>query len=569
MCRITEGLKTRFHENRGKISAEASRILEGACDEKMECMDSKFGLWDILSTKIDGSLMTRAIAQVSLKSSMYLKSANPLLKRVLHYPYVALSISCRRYLGRKVLLACEVAIEYHLALNSSSHVNWVRQQGEHTLHLLEEVERESQRSYDFIIDREIEAPDTFRAIQSYRGAIIVMKKMQDFIREIHAQGIINERERRFVNEKVAKKLQRLEVIGPVWRPPGYKESVSMLKPFSTLEKDVFDKIWEKGLISECKPGEILFNAHDDVSTDQKQGIIYILNGMAKRQRVLNSKESEKFCGFGSCIGVLQALPLASPRGAESLVAVGNALGRGPVIFRISQEDVEEMLLRGQNGSNVFLQLVQEWIVTASLQVFEDLESPISLEIIKYMEKHSAKTLPKTPRRLKSLFAEQNVRPGASARHEINLRNSMSLQRVFSEDFIGVDSSLPETNETSEESMNLERARICVQKMAQRLRQNLDKAKVLHFHQGESIRQDSTAILMLGHLKADENIQDEERAPSEEGTLRAPAAIPWMAEIDDQVIWGDTSNIGIALQSFVTWRVISQSALVVLYPKLPT
>ena len=36
--------------------------------------------------------------------------------------------------------------------------------------LLEEVELETERVWTFIIEREIEAPDRFRAIQSYRYA---------------------------------------------------------------------------------------------------------------------------------------------------------------------------------------------------------------------------------------------------------------------------------------------------------------------------------------------------------------------------------------------------------------
>lgn len=564
ICRITEGLKTRFHENQGKISDEASRILEGACDERMEYLDHKFGLWDILSRKISGSLITRAIAQISLKSSKCFNSSNPWLKKAFHYPYVLSSILCRKYLGRKLLLACEVAIEYNLALNSSSHLNWIKLQGDYTSSLLEELEVESQRSYNFIIDKEIEAPDTFRAIQSYRGAIIVMKKMQDFIHQIHAEGIINERESEFVYDKVAQKLQRLEVIGPVWRPPCYKDSIRSLKPFSTLEKDDFKDLWDKGTIAECKPGEILFHA-DDVSTD-RQGIIYILTGIAKRQRVLNSVESVKFCGSGSCFGLLQALHLSSLRGTESLVAVGNALGTGPIIFRISQEDVEEMLLRGENGSNAFLRLVQGWIKMASIHVFEDLESPICLEIIKHMERYTVEcSVAKNPRRLRTLFHEQSLHPDASDWQEINGRNSMRLQRVFSKDFIGVDNSLPNTDKASQDSMSLERATMCVQKMTQRLKRDLDEATVLYFKQGESIHQDCTLILMLGQLKQDENIQDEERVLSQERTLRAPAAIPWMAEIDDQILWGEASNTEMASQSSITWRVISQNALVVLYP----
>eukprot|EP00889_Picochlorum_renovo_P005869 jgi/Picre1/32899/NNA_008228.t1 len=165
--RITEGLKTRFHESRhlGKISDEAFRILVGACDEKMEITShSKIGVWDILVKKISRSLITQVIASLALHGSIKFKSANPIVKKFLHYPYALAGILCRRYLGRRVLLGCEVAIEYNLALNSSSHVQWLRLHGDYTLPLLEEVELESQLSYNFIIEREIEAPDTFRAI---------------------------------------------------------------------------------------------------------------------------------------------------------------------------------------------------------------------------------------------------------------------------------------------------------------------------------------------------------------------------------------------------------------------
>jgi len=203
---------------------------------------------------------------------------------------------------------------------------------------------------------------------------------------------------------------------------------------------------------------------------------------------------------------------------------------------------------------------------ASIHVFEDLESPICLEIIKHMERYTVEcSVAKNPRRLRTLFHEQSLHPDASDWQEINGRNSMRLQRVFSKDFIGVDNSLPNTDKASQDSMSLERATMCVQKMTQRLKRDLDEATVLYFKQGESIHQDCTLILMLGQLKQDENIQDEERVLSQERTLRAPAAIPWMAEIDDQILWGEASNTEMASQSSITWRVISQNALVVLYP----
>ena len=46
-------------------------------------------------------------------------------------------------------------------------VHWLSEHAAATA-LLDEVERESDRVWNFIIAREIETPDRFRAIQSYR-----------------------------------------------------------------------------------------------------------------------------------------------------------------------------------------------------------------------------------------------------------------------------------------------------------------------------------------------------------------------------------------------------------------
>ncbi|KAI8101987.1 hypothetical protein M9434_007048 [Picochlorum sp. BPE23] len=567
--RITEGLKTRFHESRhlGKISDEAFRILVGACDEKMEITSySKIGVWDILVKKISRSLITQVIASLALHGSIKFKSANPIVKKVLHYPYALAGILCRRYLGRRVLLGCEVAIEYNLALNSSSHVQWLRLHGDYTLPLLEEVELESQRSYNFIIEREIEAPDTFRAIQSYRAGIVVMKKMLDFLHEIHAQGIINHGECEFVCEKVGRKLQRLEVVGPIWRPPRYKDGIRALKPFATLEKDIFNEMWETGTIKECKPGEIIFRT-DDMSASQGPGIIYIMHGVAKQYRRLNSVEREKFCGPESCIGVLQALHLTSLRGTESLVASGNALGRGPAIFHIPQDKVDEIMLRAEKGSRVFLRVVQGWIKAASLHVFYDLEAPITLEILKHIKKiEMERETEVNVDRFKSPFAERSIHANAPEWQQDGRNKSIGLHQIFSQDFIGVDGVLPGPYEHHQESIRFKKATNCVQKMAQRLKKSLNMAHVLHFEHGESIQQDCTMILMVGHLKTDQNVRDDEQILSKDNVMRAPAAIPWMTEVDEQALFGKATRV--SKQSPITWKVMSKTALMVVYPNPP-
>lgn len=48
-------------------------------------------------------------------------------------------------------------------------VHWLRE-NEGSTALMKEVEAEGKRVWKFVIDREIEAPERFRAIQSYRSA---------------------------------------------------------------------------------------------------------------------------------------------------------------------------------------------------------------------------------------------------------------------------------------------------------------------------------------------------------------------------------------------------------------
>ena len=47
----------------------------------------------------------------------------------------------------------------------------------------------------FIVDREIEAPERFQAIQSYRATMAVLRQQADFVGELFASGVVDELER--------------------------------------------------------------------------------------------------------------------------------------------------------------------------------------------------------------------------------------------------------------------------------------------------------------------------------------------------------------------------------------
>ena len=68
-----------------------------------------------------------------------------------------------------MLTSCEVAVEYQLALQHSPQAAWlVGAAPAETGTLREEVQAEQEATHRFIIAQEVEAPERFGAIQSYR-----------------------------------------------------------------------------------------------------------------------------------------------------------------------------------------------------------------------------------------------------------------------------------------------------------------------------------------------------------------------------------------------------------------
>lgn len=319
------GLKRRFKQRRigGKLSIGAYLTLEQVCNEKLEAPQERLDLWDLLMKKAREGIIVQIMASLSYKGTKSFKRANSWAKHILYYPYSLMSKIFRHYLGKTMLVACEVAIEYHLALSTSEHVKWLKLHDENFWTLLQEVEQEIKKSHDFIIDREVEAPDTFRAIQSYRAAVVVLKSMQKFVEDLVDAGVMEENEGDVIYSHVDDKLRKLELTGPVWRPPKFKDIFCTLRPFSCLEPETTKVLWQMGLVQEYKPEQLICAISEQ---SERLGVFHLLSGVVKSVRTQDHGDREEYYGHGSCFGLLSALRFAPLSGSESIVAVGNALG---------------------------------------------------------------------------------------------------------------------------------------------------------------------------------------------------------------------------------------------------
>ena len=74
-------------------------------------------------------------------------------------------------------------MEYLMGLTSSPYIRWLQEAGDEPWvpALLAEVEDDVSAVWQFLIDREIEAPERYSAIQSYRAAMAILRQQRHFV----------------------------------------------------------------------------------------------------------------------------------------------------------------------------------------------------------------------------------------------------------------------------------------------------------------------------------------------------------------------------------------------------
>jgi hypothetical protein len=82
---------------------------------------------------------------------------------------------------------------------------------------------QSQQVWKFIINREIEAPSRFKAIQTYRAAMAIFKQQQQFVGHLYSSGMIDESEQEVILHPIQKKERLLQRRGPHWTTPSISE----------------------------------------------------------------------------------------------------------------------------------------------------------------------------------------------------------------------------------------------------------------------------------------------------------------------------------------------------------
>jgi hypothetical protein len=79
--------------------------------------------------------------------------------------------------------------------------------------VLDEVQAQLLGAYAFIQDREAEAPAQYRAVQSYRAAMAVLRQQRTFIGSLYERGQVDEEEREQLDAAVDAAMRHLDMTG--------------------------------------------------------------------------------------------------------------------------------------------------------------------------------------------------------------------------------------------------------------------------------------------------------------------------------------------------------------------
>ncbi|KAK9785975.1 hypothetical protein WJX73_007453 [Symbiochloris irregularis] len=400
-----------------------------------------------------------------------------------------------------MLLGLEVAMEYMLALLHSPQVQLLRHH-DALRPLQEEVRQDLQQVWGFIVEREVEAPSRFQAIQSYRATMAVLRQQQQFIKQLFDSGVVEETERDELARPLQEKERRLTQKGPVWKAPTFIEVLRSIPFLKHTPKRVVETLYRHGRLKVYKSG------------------VY---------------------------GLYTALTGGQLPGEVHAVAQGNALGRGPLVFELRQSGIRLIRKQAAAGIAAYEQIEVDMFRMAALYILERLKPQLMAHLLLCLtpavKQRQNSTGPGStePGRMGTTAPAGNFRPS------INLQRTSTLNRMSVADIPGYDDSeadSPRLHNAPSQSMaslpelpSQQALEEAVQDRALEfylaLQSDMTQAQLLDVPAGAPYLHMSSAVLLRGSLRVVGHTFDASEANGalkgrQTITYHAPFILPWVA-----------------------------------------
>ncbi|PSC68844.1 Sodium hydrogen exchanger 7 [Micractinium conductrix] len=383
--RVLNGIKRHFRAQRmaGLLSPAGLRVAIYACDKAIEHAEEhpadQLCLWDALEKEIRGSWTTRAVASLLASTLRLHRRAFSWWRRLSSVPFRLFTGILRKHLGSKMLVACEAAVELYMGLAASPQIQWVYFSEDTPVALLREVQQQLLGAYAFIQEKEAEAPAQYRAVQSYRAAMAVLRQQRAFAADLYERGAVDEDEREALNEAVDAAMRHLDMTGPIWRPPAPDQVLRSLDVFSGAPRELVDWLLAQAQLEEYRPGQAVWSSRRAASDENgaAPGLYVVLLGVVREEYTpVEGAAAAQLRGAGAMFGELSALCGACLPGSEAVVACGNSFGRGPLLCRLPEASLDGLRSRAAAGDAPAAALETELLRVAAMHALQHMQGDV-------------------------------------------------------------------------------------------------------------------------------------------------------------------------------------------------
>jgi hypothetical protein len=236
-------------------------------------------------------------------------------------------------------------------------------------------------------------------------------------------------------------------------------------------------------------------------------------------------------------------------------------GRGPIVLRFLQSDIDNIQSLAESGSSDMLELLEGWTRLAALYILENSEESLVDQISKYLDfrsndraRISFKYRDKEATRSPFQVQGQSIQEEEPWSNE-NIERKPSLGNVLSTEAIGFHTQ--ETERISRKTFIQNRAKIVAKDITSRIRKLLHLAKIVKVTFGDTIGQTSSIILLSGQLRR----LDRSNQLDGKTEFNAPAVIPFLDEYDELMQLERSGN----QREQISWRVASGTANILQIP----
>jgi len=479
--RLYMGLKRYFQHKRteGLLSAHGLLILNEAVDLSLDRPERKLQMWKIIEKEACGKFYTACLSKLlyHLRNFRLWKYQIPWLHDKMYYwilqPIVNL-INWR--LSYTMTLSVEVAIEYWLSLRHSPNAIWLVTTASK---VVSEIEDEMDKVWQFIVDREVEAPERFKLVQSYRATIAILRQQQFFVEKLFKSGLLDEGEAHHLHDEVHTKLTKLEETGPGWKQPSLTQICRALPFFSNISGDVFEWINRHAFLVRLEQGQVILS-----QDNAGNGMYIVVTGLveSKYKEVMPGFNNVWMAGTGGVVGLVASLTCQKVPGAADVVARGNPLGKGPVLMHIPQYVVNEIRKRAADGVLQFLQLETNLFRLAALNYVERLR-PVLVEML-------SQSL------LSNQEAEKKAKKAKIAKsHWTKVKAKVVVTTDDDED----DESSTTMDQLHDDFKTAAELQVLAHRMVDSIVQDFHDGSLKDLKVGESFTLDATCVLLAGEL----------------------------------------------------------------------